>query len=76
MKPVILDIEEDLIGNLLIVSRPKEIEEQKTKEEYNEVANALDLDFLQFEDLEIDYLEEESENWATGLDIDFLEQNF
>jgi hypothetical protein len=71
-----LDIEEDLIGNLLIVSRPKEIEEQKTKEEYNEVANALDLDFLQFEDLEIDYLEEESENWATGLDIDFLEQNF
>ena len=76
MKPVTLDIEEDLIGNLLIVSRPKEIEEQKTKEEYNEVANALDLDFLQFEDLEIDYLEEESENWATGLDIDFLEQNF
>lgn len=76
MKPVTLDIEEDLIGNLLIISRPKEIEEQKTKEEYNEVANALDLDFLQFEDLEIDYLEEESENWATGLDIDFLEQNF
>ena len=76
MKPVTLDIEEDLIGNLLIISRPKEIEEQKTKEEYNEVANALDLDFLQFEDLEIDYLEEETENWATGLDIDFLEQNF
>ena len=76
MKPVILDLDEDLIGNLLIISKPTEIQEQQRAEEYNEVANALDIDFLQFDDLEVDYLEEEEETWATGLDIDFLEQNF
>ena len=76
MKPVILDLDEKLIGNLLIISKPKEIEEQQTKESYVKVADALDLDFLEFDDLEIDYLEEETDNWVTGLDIDFLEQNF
>ena len=76
MKPVILDLDEKLIGNLLIISKPKEIEEQQTKESYVKVADALDLDFLEFDDLEIDYLEEEVDNWVTGLDIDFLEQNF
>ena len=76
MKPVILDLDEDLIGNLMIISKPTEIQEQQRAEEYNEVANALDIDFLQFDDLEVDYLEEEEETWATGLDIDFLEQNF
>jgi hypothetical protein len=76
MKPVILDIDEDLIGNLLIISKPKEIAKQQSKEDYVNIANALDIDFLDFDDLEVDYLEEETENWATGLDIDFLEQNF
>ena len=76
MKPVILDLDEDLIGNLLIISKPTEIQEQQRAEEYNQVANALDIDFLQFDDLEVDYLEEEEDTWATGLDIDFLEQNF
>ena len=54
----------------------KEIQEQQNKEDYVKIANALEIDFLEFDDLEIDYLEEETENWATGLDIDFLEQNF
>ena len=76
MKPVILDIDEDLIGSLLIISKPKEIAKQQSKEDYVNIANALDIDFLDFDDLEVDYLEEETENWATGLDIDFLEQNF
>ncbi len=76
MKPVILDIDEKLIGNLLIISKPKEIAEQQSKEDFVKVANALEIDFLEFDDLEVDYLEEETENWATGLDIDFLEQNF
>ena len=76
MKPVILDLDEDLISNLMIISKPTEIQEQQQAEEYNQVANALDIDFLQFDDLEVDYLEEEEDTWATGLDIDFLEQNF
>ena len=76
MKPVLLDLEEDMIGNLLIISKPREIEEEQERSEYNKVANALDIDFLEFEDLEVDYLEEEEDQWVTGLDIDFLEQNF
>ena len=76
MKPVKLEIDENLIGNLLIISKPREIEEQQTKERLAIIANALDLDFLEFEELNVDYLEDETENWATGLDIDFLEQNF
>ena len=76
MKPVILNLDEELIGNLMIISKPTEIQEQQDAEDYNQVANALDIDFLQFDDLEVDYLEDEEDTWATGLDIDFLEQNF
>ena len=77
MKPVLLNIDENLIGNLLIVSKPREIADGEAREQaYNKVASALDIDFLQFDDLEIDYLEEEKDQWVTGLDIDFLEQNF
>ena len=76
MRPVLLDLDESLINNLLIVSRPKELDEELTSKYYENVANMLDVDFLEFKDLEIDYLEEDVEQWATGLNIDFLEQNF
>ena len=76
MKPVTLGLDENMINNLLIISRPAEITEQLEQSEYIAVADALDLDFLQFDDLEIDYLEEEESAWATALDIDFLEQDF
>ena len=76
MKPVILDLDEELISNLLILSKPKEIAEQQAEEHFEAVADMLDVDFLQFDDLEVDHLEEDKSAWATGLDIDFLEQNF
>ena len=76
MKPVILDLDQDLINNLLIISRPKRLEDQMNTGSYNSVADALDIDFLKFGDLNIDYLEDEEDQWVTGLDIDFLEQNF
>ena len=76
LTPVILDLDEDMINNLLIVSRPAEIEEMQNQEGLNKVADALDIDFLEFNDLEVDYLEEDESQFATGLDIDFLEQNF
>ena len=65
-----------MINNLLIIARPSEITSEMNASDYNEVADALDLDFLQFDELEKDYLEEEESAWATALDIDFLEQNF
>ena len=77
MKPVLLNLNEEMIGNLLIIAKPREIADGQAREQaYNKVASALDIDFLQFDDLEIDYLEEEEDQWTTGLDIDFLEQNF
>lgn len=76
MKPVILGLDENMINNLLIIARPSEITREMNASDYNEVADALDLDFLQFDELDKDYLEEEESAWATALDIDFLEQNF
>jgi len=77
LKPVILSLDENMINNLLVVSKPKEIEEQQEKENrLKVVANALDIDFLNFDDLEVDLLEIEEDEFAGALDLDFLEQNF
>ena len=75
LKPVLLDLDIDMINNLLIVSQPKEIETAIEEEKLKAVANALDLDFLKFDDLEVDLLEVEEEEF-TGLDVDFLDQDF
>ena len=77
LKPVLLDLNESLINNLLIVQKPAELEtaiEQEAK--LRVVANALDIDFLKFDDLEVDLLETEEDEAATALEIDFLDQNF
>ncbi len=74
--PVKLDLEIEMINNMLIVAKPEALEEENYEEKLKEVSDALDLDFLQFDDLEVDYLEEEEDLYVTGLDIDFLEQNF
>ena len=76
LKPVILDLEESLINNLLIISKPREIVEAIQSEELNKVATALDIDFLKFDELEIDLLAEVEDETSSLLDIDFLDQNF
>ena len=74
--PVKLDLEIDMINNMLIISKPKEIEDENYVKKIKAVADALDIDFLQIEDLDKDYLEEDEDLYVTGLDIDFLQQNF
>jgi 7,8-dihydro-6-hydroxymethylpterin-pyrophosphokinase len=77
LKPVILDLDETLINNLLIVQKPAKLENAIEQEEkLKSVANALDIDFLKFDDLEVDLLETEEDEMATALEIDFLDQNF
>ena len=76
-KPVILDLTLDIIDNMLIVTPPKE--EQVLTEESNVVkAN----NFLDFNDLDIDYLAEDflednslefTELYINYLDVNFLE---
>ena len=74
--PVKLDLELDMINNMLIVAKPKEIEDEDYVKKIKAVADALDIDFLEIDDLEQDYLEEDENLYVTGLDIDFLQQNF
>ena len=74
--PVKLDLEIDMINNMLIVAKPKNLEDEDYVKKIKAVADALDIDFLEFDDLEVDYLEEDENLYVTGLDIDFLQQNF
>ena len=77
LKPVLLDLDESLINNLLIVQKPPALEEAiETEARLKIVANALDIDFLKFDDLDVDLLETEEDEANTALEIDFLDQNF
>jgi hypothetical protein len=77
LKPVLLDLNESLINNLLIVQKPPALEEAiETEARLKIVANALDIDFLKFDELDVDLLETEEDAEATALEIDFLDQNF
>ena len=77
LKPVLLDLDESLINNLLIVQKPPALEDAIEQEEkLRAVGNALDIDFLKFDDLDVDLLETEEDESATALEIDFLDQNF
>ena len=76
-KPVILDLTLDVIDNMLIVSPPDE-QELSTETSTASVADSgaiLDIDYLEFNDLEIDYLAEDALEF-TELDINFLDVNF
>ena len=74
--PVTLDLEIDMINNMLIISKPKDLEDENYEKKIKTVADALDIDFLEIEDLNLDYLEEDENLYVTNLDIDFLQQNF
>ena len=74
--PVKLDLEIDMINNMLIVAKPKNLEDEDYVKKIKAVADALDIDFLEIDDLDQDYLEEDENLYVTGLDIDFLQQNF
>jgi hypothetical protein len=76
LNPLLLKIDETLINNMLIVSKPKEIANEQSKNQLEGVATALDLDFLKFEGLNTDFLKEDSKQFSTMLDVDFLDQNF
>ena len=61
---------------MLIIAKPKNLEDEDYVKKIKAVADALDIDFLEIDDLDQDYLEEEENLYVTGLDIDFLQQNF
>ena len=76
LKPVLLDLSEDLINNMLIVRKPKELDYESEKDRVTALASALDLDFLEYRELNKDYLAEDKDTWTSELDYDPLAQNF
>lgn len=75
--PIKLDIDESLIGNMLIVRKPIEIDEEIERQRIARLSDFLGLNFLEFDELDKDYLALQTKDlWMTELDIDWLEQNF
>jgi len=73
-EPVILDLTLDVIDNMLIVNEPPE-KIKNERQDGSNVSNILDVDYLDFTDLEIDYLAEDELEF-TELDINYLDVNF
>ena len=76
LKPVLLDLSENMIDNMLIIRRPKELDYEAESGRIQTLASILDLDFLEFTELTKDYLADEDETWSSELDYDPLAQNF
>jgi len=78
-KPVVVNgITPNLIDNLFIVSPPEEVNEQVAEEQSKSESdsnNVLDVDFLEFNDLEEDYFEDDELEY-TELDRDLLDVDF
>lgn len=78
-KPVTVNgIDASMIDNMFIVNPPKEVQEQVAEESSNnenDSSNILDVDFLEFNDLEEDYFEDDELEY-TELDRDLLDIDF
>ena len=73
-RPVVLDITEDLISNQLIVSTPPELMDAEEDVE-TAVNNILDIDFLEFKELDINQLDSDELEF-NALDINLLNVDF
>lgn len=75
--PMILDLSLDIIDNMLIVSPPKNEEEETAGQTRSADSddNILDIDYLAYDGLDIDYFAEDDLAF-NELDIDYLDVNF
>ena len=76
LKPVLLDLSEDLINNMLIIRKPRELDYEQESGRIKILASILDLDFLEYTELTKDYLANEEDTWTSELDYAPLAQNF
>ena len=78
-KPVTVNgVDASMIDNMFIVNPPEEVQEQVAEESSNnenDSSNILDVDFLEFNDLEEDYFEDDELEY-TELDRDLLDVDF
>jgi hypothetical protein len=76
LDPIIIDINESLIDNLLIIRKPKEVEYELERKRAVELADFLGFDFLEYDGLDVNALDEDPDLWQTDLDANYLDQNF
>jgi hypothetical protein len=76
MKPVVLDMDERSILNLLIRRAPVEIDAQLEKIRIEKLADFLGIDFLEFDYFQEELTIDDRVIWHTGLEIDFLANSF
>ena len=76
-RPLLLDPDETFINNLIIVRKPVYLDEEEERGRIKELADILDLDFLEIDILERDLLAiDEEDTWYTMLDYDPLALEF
>ena len=76
-RPLLLDPDETFINNLIIVRKPVYREEEEERSRIANLIDILDLDFLEFDGLDVDLLAlDETETWYTELDYDPLALEF
>ena len=76
-RPLLLDPDETFINNLIIVRKPVYREEEEERSRIANLIDVLDLDFLEFDGLDVDLLAlDETETWYTELDYDPLALEF
>ena len=76
LKPVLVDIDESLISNLLIISPPAKLDRDESVDEKKKIASILDIDFLEIDILNEDLLAAKDDENFEELDVDFLAQDF
>lgn len=74
-KSAILNLSLDQINNMLIITPPKEIKEEKTKQ-VTKGFNFLDEDFFEKDMLKFDALDKNALDKPTGLERNYLETDF
>jgi len=75
-KPVTLDISLELIDNMLIVNPPRERENLQEEAQTGTTADYLDFSDLDIDFLAEDFLDNEADLEFTELDINYLDVNF
>ena len=76
-RPLLLDPDETFINNLIIVRKPVYKDEEEERRRIANLIDVLDLDFLEFDGLDVDLLAlDEVETWYTELDYDPLALEF
>ena len=76
-RPLLLDPDETFINNLIIVRKPVYKDEEEERRRIANLIDVLDLDFLEFDGLDVDLLAlDETETWYTELDYDPLALEF